>query len=74
METFIIVTALIASAAGAGVLLLSLANKRSQLVKAYNIKRQIEERERQIEENRAKMQVQASASKMNGAATVLTSD
>ncbi|MCP4712639.1 MAG: hypothetical protein GY869_28775 [Planctomycetes bacterium] len=56
METFILIAGLIAAATGTLVLLLSLAQKRAQLVRAYNIKLEIEERERMIEANQAEME------------------
>ena len=53
METFIVAAGLITSAIGTLLLLLSLANKRVQLVKAYNIQQEIAKREQEIEENKA---------------------
>jgi len=44
---------LITSAAGTLLLLLSLANKRVQLVKAFNIQQEMAKREREVEENKA---------------------
>ena len=49
METFILIAGLIAAGTGTLVLLLSLAQKRAQLVRAFNIKLEIEQRERMIE-------------------------
>ena len=63
METFILLAGLIAAAIGALVLLLSLAQKRAQLVRAYNIKREIEQRQRMIEANRHKQDVSVATDK-----------
>ena len=46
MESFIIVVSLIASAAGALILLISLAGKKAQLVKAFSMQLEMEAQER----------------------------
>ena len=56
METFILIAGLIAAATGTLVLLLSLAQKRAQLVRAYNIQQEIEQRERIIEDHQADLE------------------
>ena len=55
METFIVVIALIASAAGTLLLLACLAGKRSQLVKAYNFRMEAGTREQDNKDNTKKM-------------------
>ena len=50
METFIVIIALLASASGTLLLLACLANKRSQLVTAYNVKLEAESRQQSIED------------------------
>ena len=60
METFIVAIGLVASGIGTLILLLSLAHKRSQLVKAFNVQQEIEERQRRLQENRARMNSQRS--------------
>ena len=47
METFIIVIAMIASAAGSLVLLTCLAARRSELVKAFNVQHELQNEEDQ---------------------------
>ena len=47
METFIVVIAMIASAAGSLVLLACLASRRSELVKAFNLQRDMESDEQE---------------------------
>jgi len=51
METFIVVIALMASAAGTLLLLACLANKRSQLVQAYNVSMEADSRGQNSENN-----------------------
>ena len=48
METFVVVVSLIAAAIGGLIFLSSLAGKRAFLVKAYNMQKEIEQREAQI--------------------------
>lgn len=54
MEMLIVVTGLVAAAGGALVLLVCLAGKRAQLVKAFNVQQEREAREKQLEQNQAK--------------------
>jgi len=54
MEMLIVVTGLVAAAGGALVLLVCLAGKRSQLIKAFNVQQEREAREKQLEQNQAK--------------------
>jgi len=63
METFILIAGLIAAAIGALVLLLSLVQKRAQLVRAFNLKMEIEERQRIIEANQEKQDVSLESDK-----------
>ena len=49
IESFIVIVALVSAAGGSLMLLACLAGKRSQLVKAYNMKREIEQREKMME-------------------------
>jgi len=52
METFIVVVGLVAAIGGSLILLSCLAHKRAQLVKAFNIQMEIEERNRKIEQSK----------------------
>ena len=71
MESFIVIFALAAAAGGALVLLACLAGWRAQLIKAFNLKQQMEERERRMEEDQGKSQAQslANLTAVSGAAT-----
>jgi len=53
MEAFIIITGLGTAAVGALLLLSTLACRRAQLVKAYNLQQEIEQRKREIEQKKA---------------------
>ena len=53
METVIVLLALAAGAAGSLVLLSCLASRRAQLLEAFRIQQEIEERERQIRQQTA---------------------
>ncbi|MBN1844037.1 MAG: hypothetical protein JW810_00010 [Sedimentisphaerales bacterium] len=55
MESFIIMMGLIAALGGGLVLLSCLAGNRARLMKSYNIQRQQEKREQQIQENRRQL-------------------
>jgi len=55
METFILIVGLFTAATGTLVLLLSLANKRAQLVRAYNIYKEIEQREQKTLDNQSNL-------------------
>ena len=54
MEMLIVLMGFSAAAGGALVLLVCLAGKRAQLVKAFNMQQEQEAREKQVEENQAK--------------------
>lgn len=56
METFILIVGLFTAAIGTLVLLLSLANKRAQLVQAYNIYKEIEQREQKTLDNQSDLE------------------
>jgi len=49
METFIVVISLLAAAGGSLVLLSCLAGMRAQLVKAFNVQKEAEAQQREIE-------------------------
>ena len=51
MELFIIMAALAAAAGGTLILLACMANKRMQLIKAFNIQQEIETQQATIEQN-----------------------
>ncbi len=68
METFIVAAGLITSGVGTLLLLLSLAHKRVQLVKAFNIQQEIAKRERETEENQANFDNQDTTAKDGTAA------
>lgn len=53
MEAFIIIAGLGTAGTGALLLLSSLACRRAQLVKAYNMQQEIEQRKREIEQVKA---------------------
>lgn len=63
METFIVAAGLITSGIGTLMLLLSLAQKRVQLVKAFNIQQEMKKREREMEENQANFDNQHTTAK-----------
>jgi hypothetical protein len=61
MEMLIVVLGLVAAAGGALVLLVCLAGRRAQLVKAFNMQQEREARERQLEEKMAATQKKQTA-------------
>jgi hypothetical protein len=54
MEMLIVLVGFSAAAGGAMVLLVCLAGKRAQLVKAFNMQQEQEMRQKQVKENQAK--------------------
>ena len=54
MEMLIVLMGFSAAAGGALVLLVCLAGRRAQLVKAFNMQQERESRKKQVEENQAK--------------------
>lgn len=53
MESVILIVAAVAAAAGSWILLTCLAGRRAELVKAFNVQQEAEERERAMAEQRA---------------------